>query len=471
MKQTFICQQCGKEYTSYKPNSQHCSRECQKIYRESQKKKYNCDYCGKEIIIKRCEYEALKNGIHHKKYCSKECANKGAFTSEKIICKNCGKEFYRSPSIMLANNYCSQKCYNDYKLNHSKIQTRECPICKTIFETYHPNQIYCCKKCAGIALRNRTICICDNCGKEFERIISEVNKNEQHFCCRECMMEYIKWSVDDIEFLKNNYGVITSREISEIMNHRHEEREVRRKAAELGMSICSFWTEDEERILRENYSKIPMKELQKLLPGRTLASIMGKSKSFGLISYFNLTKQYSDEDIQYIKDNYLNKTDEQIAEHLNRSISAIQQRLWLLNLHRPSDATQCAYKGLSEYVRTRLYMWKNQFRKEHNYTCAVTGKHSNIIVHHCRSFNLLMEETIDSLDFELKDEFSKYTQEELDLLVKTFMQIQDSYNACVCINENIHKLFHKEYGYGDNTVEQWEEFVQNYHNGKYADVA
>ena len=51
------------------------------------------------------------------------------------------------------------------------------------------------------------------------------------------------------------------------------------------------------------------------------------------------------------------------------------------------------------------------------------------------------------------------------------MEIQDNYDACVCITEEIHKLFHKEYGYGNNTEEQWEEFVTNYHNGKYDNVA
>ena len=32
----------------------------------------------------------------------------------------------------------------------------------------------------------------------------------------------------------------------------------------------------------------------------------------------------------------------------------------------------------------------------------------------------------------------------------------------VRITEEVHKAFHEEYGYGDNTPEQWEEFVSNY---------
>lgn len=471
MLQTFICEQCGKEYTSKKPNSKHCSKECQQKYRESQRKKYNCDYCGKEIMIKNCEYQALKSGKHKKKYCSKECANKGAFTSKKIKCRNCGKEFFRSPSMIMEYNYCSHNCYNEYKMKNSKASKKVCPICKNEFETYHPNQICCSKECAGISIRNRVHCVCENCGKEFERIASEANKNEKHFCCKQCMKEYFGWTKEDVEFLKNNYGKITSEEISKIIDYRHSGREVCRKAAEIGLSICSFWTKEEEEILKDNYSKIPMSEVQKLLPKRTLPSILGKARSFGLISYFNISKTYTDEDNQYLRDNYLLKTDEEMANHLNRSVNAIQQKLRLLDLHRPFDLKTKAYKGLSDYVRSRLYIWKSQFREDNNYTCAITGKRSNIIVHHCRGFNLLLEETIEALNFSIKDNFQDYTNEELDEFVTVFMEIQNEYDACVCITEDIHKLFHKEYGYGNNTVEQWEQFVNDYRNGKYAKAA
>lgn len=29
-------------------------------------------------------------------------------------------------------------------------------------------------------------------------------------------------------------------------------------------------------------------------------------------------------------------------------------------------------------------------------------------------------------------------------------------------SESVHKNFHKKYGYGDNTLEQWNEFIKNY---------
>lgn len=471
MKHTFNCVVCGKEYTSYKERSYCCSKECQAIYRESQKIHCTCDYCGKDIWLVPSKYKSSLNRGQHKRYCSKECANKGAFTSQLVTCKNCGKEFYRQPSMIFKNNYCSPNCYNEYKLKHSKMYKKVCPVCNKNFETHHPNQVCCSIECGGVFNRKRRTCICENCGIEFEKILYDIDRANKHFCSNKCRYEYISWSEEDVNFLIENYKKITSKEISKRLNYRHQPREVRRKAATLGLSESPYWTQEEEQILKDNYSNIPMSELQKLLPNRSLCSIIGKSNVYGLMSYFYLSRLYTDDENQYLKDNYLDKTDKELAEHLNRSATAIQQRLCVLNLYRPFDPTQKSYKDLNAFVRSRIYMWKNQFRERHNYTCAITGKRSNIIVHHCRSFNLLMEETVDILNFQIKNSFQDYTNEELEEFVDTFMDLQDSYDACVCITEDIHKLFHKEYGYGDNTEEQWEEFVTNYRNGKYDNVA
>ena len=48
-KHTHICKQCGKTYENYKENSNFCSKICQNEYRNSFT--YNCDNCGKEIIV------------------------------------------------------------------------------------------------------------------------------------------------------------------------------------------------------------------------------------------------------------------------------------------------------------------------------------------------------------------------------------------------------------------------------------
>ena len=58
----------------------------------------------------------------------------------------------------------------------------------------------------GKSIQNRIICTCDYCGKEFERIKSEVIKNKRHYCSKDCKMLDLTWSHEDIEKLKNIMG-------------------------------------------------------------------------------------------------------------------------------------------------------------------------------------------------------------------------------------------------------------------------
>ncbi|MCM1167513.1 MAG: hypothetical protein NC401_16030, partial [Ruminococcus sp.] len=214
-----------------------------------------------------------------------------------------------------------------------------------------------------------------------------------------------------------------------------------------------------------------MGEVLALLPERTLPSVIGKARTLNLQSWFYTTRIYSPQDIQYLRDNYLTKTDEELALDLNRDTHGVEQKLRNIGLYRPFEIKKDGYKNLEVFVRSNIHTWTQNMKKLNNYTCCVTGKRSNIILHHCRSFNLLFQETIDALNFGIKDNFSEYTDDELNLFADTFSDLQEYYGEYVCINETVHKLFHKCYGYGDNTIEQWNEFVENYRNGYYKETA
>jgi len=41
------------------------------------------------------------------------------------------------------------------------------------------------------------------------------------------------------------------------------------------------------------------------------------------------------------------------------------------------------------------------------------------------------------------------------------------YPLGICLSKNVHTLFHNIYGYGYNTQEQWDEFVNDFKNGEY----
>lgn len=53
------------------------------------------------------------------------------------------------------------------------------------------------------------------------------------------------------------------------------------------------------------------------------------------------------------------------------------------------------------------------------------------------------------------------------MILDKFIEEQDSHPLGVCIDENIHRLFHCLYGQFCNTPEQWYQFEEDYRNGLY----
>ena len=377
------------------------------------------------------------------------------------ICKNCNKEF---EDYSKGTKFCSRNCYEEYRQLNRKTKNVICPVCNKEFLQLTIGQIFCSNECKHESTKDRIECVCEYCGKIFKRKRSEVEKNQKHYCSNKCRMNAMFWSEEDTKILVDNYKKLSYKEMSEnnIFSTYKTVDEIRRRAKYIDITVSREWSKEEEDILKSNYSKITMIELMSMLPNRTKPSILGKARMCGLKSKFYLTHMYSNEENEYIRNNYLSKSDEELAKELNRTKNGISEHLWVLDLHRPTEIDN--YKTLKKYVRTRLIPWRDKIRELNNYTCALTGKRCNIIVHHIRSFNLLFCETINNLNFPVYDDISKYNQEQLDEFLNEFMEVQENYKSYICINENIHKKFHKEYGYGGNTEEQWNEFVNKYYN-------
>lgn len=85
------CEQCGKEFKGGKKEQRFCSHKCQgQWYSENLKGenhpnynriKINCDYCGKEITVKKSRYDKYDNH-----FCNMEC--RGKWNSENLIGEN-----------------------------------------------------------------------------------------------------------------------------------------------------------------------------------------------------------------------------------------------------------------------------------------------------------------------------------------------------------------------------------------------
>ena len=75
--------------------------------------------------------------------------------------------------------------------------------------------------------------------------------------------------------------------------------------------------------------------------------------------------------------------------------------------------------------------WRTEVYERDNYTCQVTGiRGGDLVVHHLYSYN-------------------------------KYYCLRTAIENGITVSKDIHDLFHSIYGYGDNTLEQWEEFINN----------
>ena len=375
----------------------------------------------------------------------------------KRICEMCGKEFNSNSKTA---KFCCRNCYDTFRKTHGSTKDIICPICGKVFHQARSGQKFCSNNCKSKSQETKKECTCDNCGTLFKRKISDLKNPTNHFCSKKCKIEYLGWSNEEIRILKSNFGDKSYKEISKLLPSGKSWKAIKSKARTLGLTESRKWSESELDILLGNYSVKPMSEILDMLPNRSVYAILGIARKYGLKSYFYNNHIYSSTEDEYIRSNYLTKTNEEMAIYLNRSPGGIAQHMLVLDLHRPTEIA--GYENLVNYVRCKLASWKNEVRKSMNYTCSVTGQKSNIVVHHIRGFNLLFSETISLLDFPVLEDFSLYSQDQLDDFMDCFLDIQESYGSYTCVTESIHKEFHQKYGYGNNTEKQWKEFVNNY---------
>lgn len=376
----------------------------------------------------------------------------------KHVCERCGEEF---EDYFATTRFCSRSCYNQHKKASTKYGNIVCPICGSEFKQTREGHMFCSIACRVKSTEKKVNCICECCGKTFQRIQSEVDKNVHHYCSVECKRKAMYWSDEDTQKLRDNFGILAYKEMESLFNPPKTADEIKRRAIYIGLTSSPFWSDEEIQTLVNNYPYKPLDEIMKLLPNRTQSAILGQAKVQNIKSYFYLNRLYTDADVEYLRNNYLEKSNEEMAKELNRTAGGIAQRLFILDLHRPTEINN--YKNLICYVRQRLVPWRDRVRRERNYVCEITGRRSNIVVHHIRGFNLLFNETVHRLNFSLRDDMSHYTQDQLDKFMDAFVTIQESYGQYICINEEVHKEFHNLYGYGDNTQEQWNDFISKYY--------
>jgi hypothetical protein len=123
---------------------------------------------------------------------------------------------------------------------------------------------------------------------------------------------------------------------------------------------------------------------------------------------------------------------------------------------------QGGVSSLTDYLRIRLNDWKYESLKKYDFKCAISDVHTkDLEVHHLYNFSDIVRETIQLLNLPIQD-IGLYSKDELNSIESTFHEIHDKYGLGIPLTKEIHTLYHQIYGFNNNTIEEFNEFNNNY---------
>ena len=220
-----------------------------------------------------------------------------------------------------------------------------------------------------------------------------------------------------------------------------------------------YWTNVEDDLLKSVYEILPLDETVQLFPNRTRNSIITHATKLGLHAYVD-TKYYSEQEEAFILNNYQNMNDDEIASVLGRSKSSIKNHRALMGIYR-TQKCNTNYENVSIYVRKHNKQWKQDSMMNCSFRCIITGKRFDEI-HHLVSLNTILQNVYYNLNINQETfDINAISEQERDQFMQSVYEEQSKYPLGVCLCKDVHCQFHNQYGYGNNTIEQFIEFTHN----------
>ena len=249
-----------------------------------------------------------------------------------------------------------------------------------------------------------------------------------------------------------------------MLDNPHSVKSIKSKAHRLGITSLNQWSEDEINILKTNYSIMTVDDIAKLLPNRSNNAIISTAIKLGIKNQ----RKWQDWQIQYIVDNWELEPDKIMCKKIGKTFRAVKAKREELGLYR-RNMDSLTYESIAKYIRGNITDWKTQSMEECNYCCVLTNS-KDFQIHHLYGVSNLLEDIKNKYNIVYKDNFEEYTSEELSFILEKFIEEQSKYPLGQCVRKDLHKLFHSLYGQYYNTVDQWEQFKEDYRNGVYNDI-
>ena len=314
-----------------------------------------------------------------------------------------------------------------------------------------------CKECCGRHFTNHLTHVpkdgyvfCKKCDRELPHTVQYFPEDKScktglRYVCRECNRSYGRflnddeypqkaWSKEDDDLILNYYHDYTGKELKEKFFPHRSVRAIECHASELGIA---WKTEETYNRSREFQAKIVAEKLKGRVIGQELRDKISVAKKEYYKTHDNWWngRKRSPEQCQAISERQKGKwSGDKNPRHINPLNGELNGR----------------WKGGILPVYTELRSdtkdWFNESMKFCNYKCVITGeKFDNI--HHTTSFRDIVNEVFKITGIEVKQKVCDYSKEEFDRLRDVLKELHVLYGYGACVNKEVHKLFHDNYGY------------------------
>lgn len=126
--------------------------------------------------------------------------------------------------------------------------------------------------------------------------------------------------------------------------------------------------------------------------------------------------------------------------------------------------------SLTEYLRSKISIWKIDSFSKYNNKCYLTGKSESNVIHHLYSFTKLVKEVLGELNEHEVKQISEYTDEELNEITDKVLEKHYEYGLGVCLDSSVHDLFHLIYSKKNFTPDDFEEFKLRFKMGEFNEL-
>lgn len=336
-----------------------------------------------------------------------------------------------------------------------------------------------CKECLGRKFTNHLTHIpkegymfCKKCDRELPYTVQyfpedKATKTGFRNICKECDPSYGRflkdgefphkeWSTSENELLIKTYKDHTGKELHELYFPNRSIRSIECHASELGL---------------QGKNEIAIKKANKIRSENAIATKTGVKMSDEAKSNMSKAKK------EYFKTHSSWAKGAVFTEEHRKHISEakIKAGKWKgednpRHKNPLNGEKNGRWKGgiLDTYIelRSETKDWFDESAKFCNYKCVITGGEFDNI-HHTTAFRNIVDKVFENTGIEIRQKVCDYPEEEFSILREKLKKLHNEYGFGACVNYDVHKLFHDNYGYTKFSPYDFLDFIYRIDVGEF----